>query len=171
MNYYLYNSETCQSKGLVYIDLDEGELMHWKYIKREKLPNGKYRYYYRDTDYEDARNKFFEASKAHEEAANRSREYSRFVSYYQNQLDKANGGNKQLTDANKNLQGWKEMQKKAADESRDTYQALKTYRAQYEKAQKVYNKSAGHKVADLLNKASGAIHKAKNWLKGYGWVD
>lgn len=29
-----------------YIDLDEGELMHWKYIKREKLPNGKWRYYY-----------------------------------------------------------------------------------------------------------------------------
>lgn len=24
-----------------YIDLDESELMHWKYIKREKLPNGK----------------------------------------------------------------------------------------------------------------------------------
>lgn len=29
-----------------YIDLDESELMHWKYIKKEKLPNGKVRYYY-----------------------------------------------------------------------------------------------------------------------------
>lgn len=32
--------------NIAYIDLDEGELMHWKYIKREKLPNGKWRYYY-----------------------------------------------------------------------------------------------------------------------------
>jgi hypothetical protein len=32
--------------NIAYIDLDEGELMHWKYIKRVKLPNGKYRYYY-----------------------------------------------------------------------------------------------------------------------------
>lgn len=34
------------SVDLAYIDLDEGELMHWKYIKREKMPNGKWRYYY-----------------------------------------------------------------------------------------------------------------------------
>ena len=32
--------------NLAYIDLDEDEIMHWKYIKRVKLPNGKYRYYY-----------------------------------------------------------------------------------------------------------------------------
>ncbi len=31
--------------NLAYIDLDD-ELMHWKYVKREKLPNGKWRYYY-----------------------------------------------------------------------------------------------------------------------------
>lgn len=35
-----------QHSELAYIDLDEGELMHWKYIKREKLPNGKWRYFY-----------------------------------------------------------------------------------------------------------------------------
>lgn len=29
-----------------YIDLDPDVLVHWKYIKRVKLPNGKYRYYY-----------------------------------------------------------------------------------------------------------------------------
>ena len=34
------------SGDIRYIDLDEGELCHWKYIKREKLSNGKYRYYY-----------------------------------------------------------------------------------------------------------------------------
>lgn len=31
---------------IAYVDLDEGELMHWKYIKREKLSNGRWRYYY-----------------------------------------------------------------------------------------------------------------------------
>ena len=33
-----------------YIDLDPGELMHWKYIKRVKLSNGKYRYYYDESE-------------------------------------------------------------------------------------------------------------------------
>lgn len=42
--------------NISYIDLDESELMHWKYIKREKLPNGKWRYYYDESElkkYED----------------------------------------------------------------------------------------------------------------------
>lgn len=38
-----------------YIDLDEGELMHWKYIKREKLPNGKWRYYYDQSELDAAK--------------------------------------------------------------------------------------------------------------------
>jgi SOS response regulatory protein OraA/RecX len=29
-----------------YVDLDEDELFHWKYVKRVKLANGKWRYYY-----------------------------------------------------------------------------------------------------------------------------
>jgi hypothetical protein len=37
----LYHSDS----DIRYIDLDEDELMHWKYIKREKV-NGKWRYYY-----------------------------------------------------------------------------------------------------------------------------
>lgn len=36
-------------RTLSYIDLDENEFVHFKYIKREKLPNGKWRYYY-DSD-------------------------------------------------------------------------------------------------------------------------
>lgn len=31
---------------ICYIDLWPNEMMHWKYLKREKLPNGKYRYWY-----------------------------------------------------------------------------------------------------------------------------
>ena len=37
-----------------YIDLNEGELCHWKYIKREKLPNGKYRYSYDESELKEA---------------------------------------------------------------------------------------------------------------------
>lgn len=36
--------------AIKYIDLNTGELMHWKYIKREKLPNGKWRYYYDESE-------------------------------------------------------------------------------------------------------------------------
>ena len=43
-------SELYHEDNIAYIDLDEGELMHWKYIKREKLPNGKWRYYYDESE-------------------------------------------------------------------------------------------------------------------------
>lgn len=39
------------SDTIAYIDLDEDEIMHWKYIKKERRPNGKWRYYY---DWKDA---------------------------------------------------------------------------------------------------------------------
>lgn len=39
-------NDTKNTINVGYIDLDEGELMHWKYIKKVKLPNGKWRYYY-----------------------------------------------------------------------------------------------------------------------------
>lgn len=38
--------ELTHGRNTRYIDLDEDEMMHWQYIKRVKLPNGKYRYYY-----------------------------------------------------------------------------------------------------------------------------
>ena len=38
--------ELAHGRNIRYIDLDEDEMMHWKYIKRVKLSNGKYRYYY-----------------------------------------------------------------------------------------------------------------------------
>ena len=34
------------SENMCYVDVGEDEIFHWKYIKREKLPNGKWRYYY-----------------------------------------------------------------------------------------------------------------------------
>lgn len=41
----LYHSDTIR-----YIDLAEDEIMHWKYIKRVKLPGGGYRYYYDESE-------------------------------------------------------------------------------------------------------------------------
>ena len=71
---YILTSEgkLMHTQRLAYVDLDEGELAHFKYIKREKLPNGKWRYYYdaeqMKTDFKDstgitARNKYKEAEK------------------------------------------------------------------------------------------------------------
>ena len=38
--------ELFHSYNIAYVDLDANEICHFKYIKREKLSNGKWRYYY-----------------------------------------------------------------------------------------------------------------------------
>lgn len=43
---FIRQDELFHGRDICYIDLDPDELVHWKYIKRVKLPNGKYRYYY-----------------------------------------------------------------------------------------------------------------------------
>ena len=40
---------------ICYIDLDPDEIVHFLYIKKEKLPNGKYRYYYDESELDNAR--------------------------------------------------------------------------------------------------------------------
>lgn len=47
---FMSTQELMHSRNIRYIDLDEDEMMHWKYIKRVKLPNGKYRYYYDESE-------------------------------------------------------------------------------------------------------------------------
>lgn len=44
----LYSDEEpiVHSENMCYVDVGDDEIFHWKYIKREKLPNGKWRYYY-----------------------------------------------------------------------------------------------------------------------------
>lgn len=44
--------ELYHSDNVAYIDLDEDEICHWKYIKRVKLPNGKWRYFYDQSELE-----------------------------------------------------------------------------------------------------------------------
>ena len=43
-------SDLYHSDNIKHVDLDANELVHFKYIKREKLPNGKWRYYYDESE-------------------------------------------------------------------------------------------------------------------------
>lgn len=63
----------------IYIPVSSEELYHWKYIKREKLSNGKYRYYYRDDKYEELHDKYFDTLQRQEDASNRFKKYACFV--------------------------------------------------------------------------------------------
>lgn len=42
---FVSTQELMHSRSIRYIDLDEDEMMHWKYIYKKKV-NGKWRYYY-----------------------------------------------------------------------------------------------------------------------------
>lgn len=50
--------ELYHSNNIAYIDLDEDEICHWKYIKREKLPNGKWRYFYDQSELDAMRDEY-----------------------------------------------------------------------------------------------------------------
>jgi hypothetical protein len=63
------------------------------------------------------------------------------------------------------LKNWKKAQEKAANEHTEASKNAARLKKQFDKANAAYQKSAGHKVADFLNKASTAILKAKSWFK------
>lgn len=50
--------ELYHGDNIAYIDLDEDEICHWKYIKREKLPNGKWRYFYDQSELDAVRDEY-----------------------------------------------------------------------------------------------------------------
>lgn len=141
-----------------YLLTSDGELYHWKYIKREKV-NGKWRYYYTDTEYEKAK-KRAEIAKQQSDSAYRM---------YRAALDAHTKATKNYFE-NKNRQTANEyIRTHDAKERARKYDVEKLERSssatvRYRKAKASYDKSAGHKVADLLNKSSDAIDKAKKWL-------
>lgn len=75
--------ELYHGSRISYIDLDEDEIMHWKYIKREKLSNGKYRYYYDESELNKSSK---DVQKAYEESARLAIKSVQA----QNELDRAN---------------------------------------------------------------------------------
>lgn len=60
--------ELYHGENVAYIDLDADEIVHFKYIKREKLPNGKYRYYYDQSELERYKNEADQAQKDYQKA-------------------------------------------------------------------------------------------------------
>lgn len=71
-----------------YIDLEENEIMHWKYVKREKLSNGKWRYYYdadqlKDDLGFDERDRYKKIKSEYERSAKRADEtFDNWMRYY-----------------------------------------------------------------------------------------
>ena len=74
------------NKELFHSDIYLGEdysdgIRHWKYVKREKLSNGKYRYYYKDDEldktYSDWENTIVDRSKAYSDKWNKELAYDR----------------------------------------------------------------------------------------------
>lgn len=133
----LTHGNTASKKRISYIDLDADEIAHFKYIKREKLPNGKYRYYYQDDAYEKAKKKLEDAQS--EEALARQN-----VESSSTQMQKILAESQYI-----------EASMRAA-----------TAKDAFKKAEARYNLSAGYQVSSLLNAASDVIDKAKSWVSG-----
>lgn len=117
------------------VEVSDDVLMHWKYIKREKK-NGRWVYTYKDSNLDKLSEEFPKAL----EAYGKSYEKALDLGLSPSQMAQDRRLNKQKAEVDK-------LEKK------------------YRKAKKQYKKSAGHKVADLLNKTSSSIDKTKKWLK------
>lgn len=133
---------------VAYIDLDAGELMHWKYIKRVKLPNGKYRYYYdigqddrAEMDYR--KNELSKAERRKEDAHKKRSEDFERVSNAKNEKDRAAA----VKDFNTSVD---RMDKAMKDTD--------TARQQYNNAVKSYEKTPLYKI----EKSKNAIKKGAN---------
>lgn len=68
---FISEDKLFHGRNIRYIDLDPDELIHWKYIKRMKLSNGKYRYYYDESELKIAKGKA-DAARVAADAANSS---------------------------------------------------------------------------------------------------
>ena len=71
-------AELIHCNNTIYIDLDADVIVHWKYVKREKLANGKYRYYYDESDIKKLEEEYSNLSSATvNKAAITSKQYQR----------------------------------------------------------------------------------------------
>lgn len=87
-----------------YIDLNEDEICHWKYVKREKLPNGKWRYYYdvdqlKDDLGVDERRRYKKVKSEYERSSKRADEtFDNWMRYYKSYDYKDAGSRARNTD-------------------------------------------------------------------------
>ena len=154
-----------------FITVSDDELYHWKYIKREKV-NGKWRYYYHDDDVGEAK-EAYEKAKATSDSAAKARDA--LIARTNRRLRQLNDehsakyktaeeqdahwpeffdNSKPLIEAVNRAKGRATESQKVTDDAELNYKAAK----------RKYDESAGHKVADLLNKSSDAVDKAKSWV-------
>jgi hypothetical protein len=151
--------------------MSEDELMHWKYIKREKK-NGRWVYYYKDDNYDKAKQKYDLMKKASQKVLYRQ---NKIVSKNQPIIDNLNESyNKKYGDKAGNNEHWPEFFdkakpyveaiNKAKGETAKIYKRTSEAELEYKRAKRIYDNSKGHKVASLLNRASTKIDKAKNWV-------
>lgn len=139
--------------NVAYVDLDEGELMHWKYIKKTKRPNGKWRYYYdvKDALGYDERERMNAATKEMLKAEGDARNFQDFVSY-QEYMHPGDEHMSYINDLHKDAKAKndkvKELEKKA---SAAVAEYSKTPLAKIDKAKTSFQR-AKQKVSGWLNK-------------------
>lgn len=138
-----------------YILTQDGELYHYKYIKREKV-NGKWRYYYKDTELDQ---KMAEQDKKYKDAVARANTAKITAEKYkQTALNKVMRG--------KDVSGL--MQRIKQQEDREQAAGIEAQKAVFTKReyQDEYQNAAGQKVVDFVNNMPDEIMSAMNWLKG-----
>ena len=141
-----------------FYEISDDELMHWKYIKREKKSGGGYRYYYADSK--------ADVFKATQEMQRAGLIYGKASRDYKNinaQPTKYIPGNY----ANTVSRLLKSKAKKQAAHDVDVARAnYENATKKYTETVKQFNKTYGlDKVADFLTKTSSAANKAKKWIK------
>lgn len=152
-----------------YIDLAEGELMHWKYIKRVKLPNGKWRYYYdADSLKNDARNAIgINQKNAYENArANRRVASLRKSAAVVNAAETA----KALTQKNHYGYNYSGKQELHAENMRELNKYHKEYASATAAEDKAYDSYIGTPLSYITNPSAAvkkAINSGKDIVKKY----
>ena len=154
-------------RGSRKIELSDDELMHWKYIKRVKLPNGKYRYYYDYAsttrgDYEKATNHGKELEKQYKAEYILAREKARLIK--ENKI-KNDGKYKNWNPDNRAefaYDNYKHMQSLNSG-IKAHFDNYKRNSSLNYKIDKIIEK-VGIKTANSLNKAANTVDKAKKWL-------
>lgn len=158
-----------------YIDLAEDEIMHWRYIKREKLPNGKYRYYYDEKELNKYKLEAEQATKNTEKAKSKYgmayHKYGRAKeaegkahSNYRNVL---NNGKSNIIDWIKANDIVTRSTANAKTAKKESDEAKREYEKATRNAQKLVQKYERKKVTSFVSRAvSKGIVAVSNWLNG-----
>lgn len=152
------------ARGARKIELSDDELMHWKYIKRVKGKNGKWRYYYDNTntgkgyyDNKIAKQKEIVKNATAQDTLRRGEmhrlmkngttieDFNHAAAMRNHALENKQKAEKELRRLNTNYDDYK----KGTDYKKD--KAIEF---------------GATKLVTFLNKSSNKIHKAKKWLSG-----